>query len=75
DVYAFACVCLELETGAPPFAEVAIDVAAFFRVIAGERPERPETMSDGMWYLVTAAWAPDFRQRPDMSQIVWSLQD
>ncbi|KAJ7779672.1 kinase-like domain-containing protein [Mycena metata] len=75
DVYAFACVCLELETGAPPFAEVATDVAAFFRVIAGERPERPDTMSDGMWYLVTAAWAPDFRQRPDMSQIVWSLQD
>ncbi|KAJ7737947.1 kinase-like domain-containing protein [Mycena metata] len=74
DVYAFACVCLEMRS-TPPFAEVATDVAAFFRVIAGERPEQPDTMSDEMWYLVTAAWAPDFRQRPDMSQIVWLLQD
>ncbi|KAJ6566670.1 kinase-like domain-containing protein [Mycena capillaripes] len=74
DVCAFGCVCLELETGAPPFAEVP-DVPAMFKVLAGERPERPDTTSDGIWYLVNAAWAEDFRHRPNTSQIIWQLVD
>ncbi|KAF7349828.1 Kinase-like protein [Mycena venus] len=79
DVYAFACVCLEndvsqLETGAPPFADIQ-EVPAMFKVLAGERPERPETMSDPMWYLVNAAWAEEFRERPNTTLIVWSLED
>ncbi|KAJ6460460.1 kinase-like domain-containing protein, partial [Mycena vitilis] len=76
DVYAFACVCLEvlkLETGAPPFPELA-DPPVILKVIKGERPERPHTMSEEMWYMVTAAWAQDFRQRPDTNQIIWSLK-
>jgi hypothetical protein len=36
---------LQLETGAPPFANFP-DVPAMFKVLAGERPERPESMSD-----------------------------
>ncbi|KAJ6590303.1 kinase-like domain-containing protein [Mycena sp. CBHHK59/15] len=59
DVYAFACVCLELETGAPPFADV-LEIPATFKFLAGKRQERPDTMSDGMWYLVNAAWAEEF---------------
>ncbi|KAJ7362568.1 kinase-like domain-containing protein [Mycena albidolilacea] len=74
DVYAFACVCIELQTGAPPFADLQ-EVPAMFKVLAGERPERPEEMSDGMWYLVQAAWAEDFRQRPNTSVILWSLEE
>ncbi|KAJ7788432.1 kinase-like domain-containing protein [Mycena leptocephala] len=37
DVYAVACVCLEVRDG--------------------ERPGRPETMSDVLWTVVNAAWA------------------
>ncbi|KAJ7847497.1 kinase-like domain-containing protein [Mycena olivaceomarginata] len=74
DVYAFACVCIELQTGAPPFADLQ-EVPAMFKVLAGERPERPEEMSDGMWYLVQAAWAEDFRQRPNTSAILWLLEE
>ncbi|KAJ6502738.1 kinase-like domain-containing protein [Mycena vitilis] len=74
DVYAFGCVCLELETGAPPFSDVQ-DVPAMFKVLAGERPERPDSMSDAMWYIITAAWAEDFRQRPNTSHIIFALKD
>ncbi|KAJ7828544.1 kinase-like domain-containing protein [Mycena olivaceomarginata] len=38
DVYAFACVCVELHTGKPPFSGVSPDVAAMLKVVAGETP-------------------------------------
>ncbi|KAJ7145846.1 kinase-like domain-containing protein [Mycena epipterygia] len=55
DCYAFACVCLELHTGSPPFADVSPDVAAMLKVVAGERPPRPDAdgMSDA---FVGACW-------------------
>ncbi|KAJ7719613.1 kinase-like domain-containing protein, partial [Mycena olivaceomarginata] len=68
DVYAYACVCLELYTGRPPFAHLP-DVAAMFRVIAGDRPEQPTTISDTLWQLVTAAWAPEPHARPSIYEI------
>ncbi|KAJ7742147.1 hypothetical protein DFH07DRAFT_44310 [Mycena maculata] len=75
DVYAFACVCLELHTGRPPFSDVKIDPPVIFKVIAGERPERPETsMSHDLWALVTAAWAQRFSDRPDIETIIGRLR-
>ncbi|KAJ7938169.1 kinase-like domain-containing protein [Mycena leptocephala] len=74
DVYAFACVCLELYTGSPPFSDVSPDVAAMLKVVAGERPARPEAMSDPLWELVTAAWAQNFRDRPDVEKIIESMR-
>ncbi|KAJ6526551.1 kinase-like domain-containing protein [Mycena vulgaris] len=75
DVYAFACVCLELHTGRPPFSGVSPEVAAMLKVIAGDRPARPESsISDGLWELVTAAWAQDVRNRPDINTIVESMR-
>ncbi|KAF8130905.1 kinase-like domain-containing protein [Mycena galopus ATCC 62051] len=73
DVYAFACVCLELYTGRPPFFEVSPEIAAMLKVIAGERPSRPESMSDDLWDLITAAWAQNFRERPGTEKIIESL--
>ncbi|KAJ7041217.1 kinase-like domain-containing protein [Mycena alexandri] len=74
DVYAFACVCLELHTGAPPFSEITPDVAAMLRVVAGERPARPEVMSDELWGLVTAAWAQKFQDRPGVDDVIESMK-
>ncbi|KAJ7106261.1 kinase-like domain-containing protein, partial [Mycena epipterygia] len=91
DVYAFACVCLEastfnqlvqfmlicfqLHTGRPPFSDIALDVPVIFKVIAGERPERPDTsMSHDLWVLVTAAWAQKIRDRPDIETIIGSMR-
>ncbi|KAJ6542653.1 kinase-like domain-containing protein, partial [Mycena capillaripes] len=74
DVYAFACVCLELYTGRPPFSDISPDVAVMLKVIAGERPIRPAAMSDNLWELVTAAWAQNFGDRPDLGAIIESLR-
>ncbi|KAJ6550285.1 kinase-like domain-containing protein [Mycena capillaripes] len=71
DIYAFACVCLELHTGCPPFLDIVQDATVIFEVIAGKRPARPETsMSVGLWALVTTAWAQNFSDRPDIETII-----
>ncbi|KAJ7609200.1 kinase-like domain-containing protein [Mycena polygramma] len=74
DVYAYGCVCVELYTGKPPFAHMP-EPAAMFRVIAGERPEKPPSMSSAMWELVTAAWVPDCRARPSIHDIATGIAD
>ncbi|KAJ6524513.1 kinase-like domain-containing protein, partial [Mycena capillaripes] len=66
DVYAFACVCLELYTGRPPFSELP-EPTAMLKVINGERPEPPSgspTMSAVLWQNVTAYWAGNPTGRP-----------
>ncbi|KAJ7802448.1 hypothetical protein B0H14DRAFT_2892439, partial [Mycena olivaceomarginata] len=74
DVYAYACVCLELYTGRPPFAHLP-DVAAMFRVIAGDRPEQPTTISDTLWQLVTQPHGPpEPHARPSIYEIAVALQ-
>ncbi|KAJ7367285.1 kinase-like domain-containing protein [Mycena albidolilacea] len=70
DVYAFACVCVEFHTGKPPFSGVSPDVAAMLKVVAGERPARPATMSDRLWGIATAAWAHKYLDRPGLKEIV-----
>ncbi|KAF7338786.1 Kinase-like protein [Mycena sanguinolenta] len=70
DVYAYACVCLELYTGSPPFSEIKLDVTAMLCVIQGERPSQPAGMSQGLWQLVTSAWAAEPHTRPTIRHIV-----
>ncbi|KAJ7834985.1 kinase-like domain-containing protein [Mycena olivaceomarginata] len=73
DVYAFACVCIELHTGKPPFAELT-DAAVIFKVVQGERPERPETMTDTVWKIVTATWTENGHERLPTSAIISLLE-
>ncbi|KAJ6532126.1 kinase-like domain-containing protein [Mycena vulgaris] len=74
DVYAFACVCLELHTGRSPFSDIAHEMAVIVKVIDGNRPARPATsMSDDLWALVTAAWAQNLHDRPDIKTIIRSM--
>ncbi|KAJ7233211.1 kinase-like domain-containing protein [Mycena rebaudengoi] len=51
DVYAFGSVCIELYTGRAPFAEVS-EGTALLKIIDGEKPKRPTTMDDVLWYYV-----------------------
>ncbi|KAJ7456411.1 kinase-like domain-containing protein [Mycena galericulata] len=76
DVYAFACVCLELHTGRPPFSDVPEEATVLLKVVMqGERPARPDTsMSNDLWALVTAAWAQRTRDRPDIEAIIGSMR-
>ncbi|KAK7038630.1 kinase-like domain-containing protein [Favolaschia claudopus] len=64
----------QLETGKVPFVELT-EIQVMFNIIRGIRPERPETMADRMYELVTEAWAADFRDRPDTMRITRLLEE
>ncbi|KAJ7731239.1 kinase-like protein, partial [Mycena metata] len=71
DLYAFGCVCIELYTGQPPFASLS-ETASLFRVVKGERPERPfgeSALSDDLWRHVNEYWAQDSAKRPNIDVV------
>ncbi|KAJ7145910.1 kinase-like domain-containing protein [Mycena epipterygia] len=73
DVYAFACVCLELYTGQPPFSDVQAATAVMRRVMKGVRPDRPSghpIMSDQLWQYVKAFWSQYPASRPSTQTVV-----
>ncbi|THV05537.1 kinase-like protein [Dendrothele bispora CBS 962.96] len=75
DVYSFACLCIELYTGKPPFAELPHDPAAMLRVLAGERPARPtdamgRIMTDYLWDIIQQCWRQDFTERPTIANVI-----
>ncbi|KAJ7044338.1 kinase-like domain-containing protein, partial [Mycena alexandri] len=74
DVYSFACVCIEMETGAPPFPAKLPEGGVIVKVLAGERPQRPITISDDLWALVNLAWVADFRRRPKVPDLIRALE-
>ncbi|KAJ7224826.1 kinase-like domain-containing protein [Mycena rebaudengoi] len=76
DVYAFACVCLELYTGRPPFADIR-EGGVVLKIVQGERPTRPSTtppMSDALWNYVNAWWVEDPATRPPAKVIVRNIE-
>ncbi|KAL0577295.1 hypothetical protein V5O48_004688 [Marasmius crinis-equi] len=87
DVYSFACVCVELYSGKPPFAEIPHDPAALLQVMAGARPGRPTcpvpmsgtsehgpVMPDYLWELVQMCWSHNRAERPCMTKVVAMMQ-
>ncbi|KAL0065198.1 hypothetical protein AAF712_007868 [Marasmius tenuissimus] len=87
DVYSFACVCVELYSGKPPFAEIPHDPAALLQVMAGKRPRKPTcpaTLSAGsetgpimpeyLWELVQICWSQDRAERPCMTKVISMMQ-
>ncbi|KAJ7216754.1 kinase-like domain-containing protein [Mycena rebaudengoi] len=75
DVYAFACVCLELYTGRPPFADVR-EGGVVLKIVQGERPAQPSTMppmSEALWKYVSEWWAEDPATRPPAEMVVGNI--
>ncbi|KAJ7233323.1 kinase-like domain-containing protein [Mycena rebaudengoi] len=72
DVYAFGWVCLELYTGRPPFSYIA-ETVAMFKIIAGELPDRPHTMSETLWEYVTNYLGLFPQTRPDIDVVVENM--
>ncbi|KAJ7169048.1 kinase-like domain-containing protein [Mycena crocata] len=78
DIYAFACVAYELTAGSAPFAELRLDSAVIFKVLAGIRPSRPASLSptrtsQGLWDLIKCCWKEQAQIRPTASRIVQAL--
>ncbi|KAJ6550448.1 hypothetical protein DFH09DRAFT_885630, partial [Mycena vulgaris] len=71
DIYAFACVCLELYAGHPPFHDALFhDALVMFQVVGGMRPGRPtrDLIPDHIWN-----WAHNSADRPTILGIVLEL--
>ncbi|KAJ6518288.1 kinase-like domain-containing protein [Mycena vitilis] len=76
DIYAFACVCLELYTGFPPFhREILHDAPVMFQVLQGVRPSRPPggVIPDHIWNIMQQCWAHNITDRPTILGIVLEL--
>ncbi|KAJ7266685.1 kinase-like domain-containing protein [Mycena rebaudengoi] len=82
DVYAFACLCVEIYTGEQPFWNVMHDGRVLVQVLNEIRPLQPSSlgppdgtraMSDELWAIVEACWTHEPSDRPDMDKVVSEL--
>ncbi|KAF8201215.1 kinase-like domain-containing protein, partial [Mycena galopus ATCC 62051] len=78
DIYAFACVCYEINTGKIPFHDLQNDMAVMMKAAGGHRPPQPMSCSgtpalDGLWELIQNCWDGKPEVRPTASEIVKRL--
>ncbi|KAJ7706511.1 kinase-like domain-containing protein, partial [Mycena olivaceomarginata] len=76
DVYAFACLCIEIYTGEQPFRSIQPHIAVILQILDQKRPPQPSdppdgtrAMSDGLWAIVEACWAHKPSDRPDIDKV------
>ncbi|KAJ7720278.1 hypothetical protein DFH07DRAFT_307868 [Mycena maculata] len=74
DVYAYACVCYELCTGAYPFSDIRNDPTVMFEVIAGRRPRRMPSIPAQTWQVIQACWPQEPEKRLTAPSIVEKLE-
>ncbi|KAG0605665.1 hypothetical protein M758_9G078400 [Ceratodon purpureus] len=68
DVYSFAMTCFEVLTGKYPSDGVG-GKALPEKIKAGERPELPNDLDQGLKGLITKCWHADPKKRPNFSDI------
>ncbi|KAJ7905973.1 kinase-like domain-containing protein [Mycena leptocephala] len=76
DVFAFACLALEMSTGKVPFFE-CIEIVAANKVMAKERPPRPDGQGipDYLWNLIDGCWSHEPTARPSMEKVLAMMED
>ncbi|TCD71742.1 hypothetical protein EIP91_005508 [Steccherinum ochraceum] len=79
DVYAYACVCMEVHTCIDPFPGLT-DYAVVKRIVEGKRPDRPSAdknelpISDALWDLCRRCWMEKPEDRPLAQTLVDELK-
>ncbi|TDL22511.1 kinase-like protein, partial [Rickenella mellea] len=79
DVYAFACVCLEIFTGEVPFSDLEDDAGVIMAItVKHQRPSRPSTpasaeLDDTLWKIMMSCWATRPEDRPSTDELVECL--
>ncbi|KAG0562845.1 hypothetical protein KC19_9G175700 [Ceratodon purpureus] len=68
DVYSFAMTCAEILTGKYPFDGVK-GKALEKKIKAGERPQLPKDLDQGLKRLITNCWHADPKKRPSFPDI------
>ncbi|KAJ8090807.1 hypothetical protein PM082_024988 [Marasmius tenuissimus] len=75
DIYAFACVCIEVYTGSVPFSDTRAEPQVIIQISQGTRPARPEKMtSDSLWRIVRHCWRTDKDARPKSRKVVSAFE-
>ena len=78
DCYAFGMVIFEVLSGELPFS-CYLDYAVIVKVLAGERPERPQGLegmwlTDDIWSVLEHCWEPVPGNRPSVPEVLRSLK-
>ncbi|KAJ7905983.1 kinase-like domain-containing protein [Mycena leptocephala] len=76
DVFAFACLALEMTTGKVPFYEY-LDVVVPSKVMAKKRPPRPDCQGipDYLWNLIDGCWSHEPTARPSMEKVLAMMEE
>lgn len=74
DVYSFGITMYYLWTEIPPFAALKSNFQIYQAVIAGQRPEIPESIPDNWKELMKNCWDNNPEVRPEFSEIVEQMK-
>ncbi|TDL20548.1 kinase-like protein [Rickenella mellea] len=80
DVYAFACVCLEVFTGEVPFSNLRDGAVIMAVAVRDERPPRPPEpattrgLDDSYWSLMESCWVTQPAERRSMDTVMVTLE-
>ena len=63
---------LQLYTGKEPFCELS-PLQVPLRVVPGNRPSRPELMSDDVWFVTQRCWDQELARRPNAEVVARAM--
>ncbi|KAL0959682.1 hypothetical protein HGRIS_011380 [Hohenbuehelia grisea] len=74
DVYAFGCTCLELYSHKPPFHDVRNPTTVVLKVLRGERPTIPASVTRRMRDIIQVSWSQNHADRPMILDVISMLR-
>ncbi|KAK0462909.1 TKL/TKL-ccin protein kinase [Desarmillaria tabescens] len=76
DVYSFGSVTLEILSGRIPYHYVRTDAQVIIELHNGKKPRRPAPsfVTNAQWDFIQRCWADDPQERPDVGQVLASIQ-